>query len=101
MMKNYIHAFIILFAMLSLTACDQQSSSVQAQGKEAPSFEVDPFWPKPLPNHWILGSTIGLAVDSKDHVFIIHRRNSFNERTEIGAASDPQLADCCIPAPNV
>ena len=56
---------------------------------------------RPLPNHWILGSTIGLAVDSKDHVFIIHRRNSFNERTEIGAASDPKLADCCIPAPNV
>ena len=92
-MKNYIHAFIVLFTVFSITACDQQSNSVQAQGKEAPSFEVDPFWPKPLPNHWILGSTIGLAVDSKDHVFIIHRRNSFNERTEIAAASDPKLAD--------
>jgi DNA-binding beta-propeller fold protein YncE len=68
---------------------------------EAPHFEVDPWWPKPLPNHWILGSAIGVGVDSRDHVFVIHRRNSFNERTEIGAATDPKTATCCIPAPNV
>ena len=72
-----------------------------AQSKEAPMFVVDPFWPKPLPNHWILGATIGLAVDSRDHVYIIHRRDTFNERTEIGAATDPVKADCCIPAPNI
>ena len=97
MIKKYIHSFIFIFSIMALTACDQAPKSAQAQGKEAPRFEVDPFWPKPLPNHWILGSTIGLAVDSKDHVFIIHRRDSFNERTEIGAASDPKKADCCIP----
>ena len=36
-----------------------------AQGRapaQAPIFEVDPFWPKPLPNHWVMGSTIGLFV---------------------------------------
>lgn len=76
-------------------------NSAQAQSKEAPMFVVDPFWPKPLPNHWILGATIGLAVDSRDHVYIIHRRDTFNERTEIGAATDPVKADCCIPAPNI
>ncbi len=68
---------------------------------EAPRFEVDPLWPKPLPNHWVLGSVIGVGVDSRDHVFIIHRRNSFNERTEIGAATDPPTGECCIPAPNI
>ncbi|NBQ11884.1 MAG: hypothetical protein EBU29_07465 [Gammaproteobacteria bacterium] len=67
----------------------------------APSFEVDPFWPKPLPNHWILGSAIGVAVDSRDHVYVIHRRQSFNERTEIGAFTDPPTGECCIPAPNI
>ena len=76
-------------------------NTAEAQSKEAPMFVVDPFWPKPLPNHWILGSTIGLAVDSRDHVYIIHRRDTFNERTEIGAATDPVKADCCIPAPNI
>lgn len=76
-------------------------NTAEAQGKQAPMFVVDPFWPKPLPNHWILGATIGLAVDSRDHVYIIHRRDTFNERTEIGAATDPVKADCCIPAPNI
>ena len=26
---------------------------VNASAVVAPRFEVDPFWPKPLPNHWI------------------------------------------------
>jgi hypothetical protein len=44
---------------------------VAAQAKSAvrvPMFEVDPFWPKPLPNHWILGMVIGAAVDAQDHL---------------------------------
>src|SRR5690606_21663406 len=68
---------------------------------EAPTFEVDPLWPKPLPNNWLLGSAIGVGVDSRDHVFVIHRRDSFNERTEIGAATDPPTGECCVPAPNI
>ncbi|HEX9691642.1 MAG TPA: hypothetical protein VGA22_06050 [Gemmatimonadales bacterium] len=67
---------------------------------EAPLFEVDPFWPKPLPNHWILGSAIGVGVDSRDHVFIVHRGNG-NARTELGAAQDPPTGECCVPAPPV
>ena len=42
----------------------------------APRFEVDPMWPKPLPNHWILGQTIGVSVDAQDHIWIIHRAGS-------------------------
>ena len=34
------------------------------------------MWPKPLPNNWVLGSTVGLAVDARDHVFIVHRGQS-------------------------
>jgi DNA-binding beta-propeller fold protein YncE len=67
---------------------------------EAPMFEVDPLWPKPLPNHWILGSTIGVGVDSRDYVYIIHRGNG-NERTELGAEQDPPTGECCVAAPPV
>jgi DNA-binding beta-propeller fold protein YncE len=68
----------------------------------APRFEVDPMWPKPLPNHWILGSTIGVAVDSRDHVWIIHRgAGTLNERTEMSLATDPPTGECCAPAPPV
>ena len=66
-----------------------------------PMFEVDPFWPKPLPDHWVLGSTIGVDEDSRDHVWIIHRKGSLSA-TEIPASLDPPLADtCCAPAPPV
>ena len=41
--------------------------------KTAPMFEVDPFWPKPLPNQWVTGSTIGLGIDAQDNIYTIHR----------------------------
>jgi hypothetical protein len=72
-----------------------------AASQQAPMFEVDPLWPKPLPNHWLIGNAVGVGVDSRDHVFIIHRRNSFNLRTEIGAATEPPTSECCVPAPNI
>jgi DNA-binding beta-propeller fold protein YncE len=68
--------------------------------EDAPRFEVDPFWPQPLPNHWILGSVVGVGVDSRDHVFIIHRGNG-DPRTELGAAQTPPTGECCLPAPPV
>ena len=68
---------------------------------EAPVFEVDPLWPRPLPNHWLMGSVIGVGVDSRDHVFVVHRPASLNARTEVGAAQDPPTGECCAPAPPV
>ena len=38
-----------------------------------PKFVVDPFWPRPLPNRWLLGQVSGVAVDAQDHVWIIQR----------------------------
>ncbi len=80
---------------------ERQAQAHQADGLQAPMFDVDPFWPQPLPNHWIMGSTIGISVDSRDHVWVVHRRTTFNERTEIGAATVPPTGECCIPAPNL
>src|SRR5512143_1273796 len=68
---------------------------------QAPRFEVDPVWPKPLPNHWVLGNVIGVGVDSKDHIFIVHRNDTFDRQTEIGAVANPKLSECCVPAPPV
>lgn len=80
----------------------EETAAAQQSGVEAPMFEVDPLWPKPLPNHWILGSTIGVTVDPQDHVFIIHRYGTWNEGNEISAATDPPTAvECCVPAPPV
>ena len=76
-----------------------QSTLAQSSAAEAPIFEVDPLWPQPLPNHWILGSAIGVGVDSRDHVFIVHRGNG--DQRDMGAAQDPPQAECCYPAPPV
>ena len=77
-----------------------QGQAVQAQGPVAPRFEVDPFWPKPLPNHWLLGSAIGVSVDSRDHVWIIHRQN-LNADTEGSAGNTTPPDQCCSAAPPV
>jgi DNA-binding beta-propeller fold protein YncE len=75
-----------------------QRNVVQAATTMAPRFEVDPLWPKPLPNHWLMGQTIGVSVDAQDHVWIIHRAGSL-EPGELHAST--KVAQCCAPAPPV
>ena len=77
--------------------------TVAAQGNMVfgPMFEVDPLWPQPLPNHWLLGMTIGVSVDARDHIWIIHRGDAL-AAGEVPAAQDPPIAaECCFPAPPV
>ena len=95
-----------------LAACNGTTPSASGEANAAPAlefgaprvaprFEVDPLWPKPLPNHWVLGSTIGVSVDSRDHVWIIHRQQSLNFETEASAGKNSPTGTCCMPAPNV
>src|SRR5687768_18623174 len=100
-------AFAILIAGLVVGQSKLQAA-IANRAVDAPSFEVDPLWPKPLPNHWILGMTIGLGIDSKDHVFIVHRGPVDMHRAELGADSNPDargykgpVSDCCRAAPPV
>ena len=81
-------------AVLERTAEAQSKGAVQA-----PRFEVDPLWPKPLPNHWVLGSTIGVWVDTDDHVWVIHRSTATlgnNEKT-----LETKQGECCAGAPPI
>src|SRR5687767_15128717 len=90
-------ALAVGHAVLAATGAFAETQTV-----EAPRFEVDPLWPKPLPNHWILGMVIGVGVDSRDHVFIVHRGNAtLNQRTEAGADASPPIGECCRAAPPV
>jgi DNA-binding beta-propeller fold protein YncE len=80
----------------------QQSAEAQAKGSvQAPRFEVDPMWPKPVPNHWVFGNIIGVGVDKNDHVYIIHRGAGSLEAKEIYATTNPPSSECCVPAPPV
>ena len=73
-------------------------ATVRAATVQAPLFVVDPYWPKPLPNDWITGSTIGLSIDAEDHVWTIHRLNSVEKNFK---AADLKLGECCNTAPPV
>jgi hypothetical protein len=68
------------------------------QSVEAPRFQVDPFWPKPLPNGWVMGTVIGVDVDANDNVYIVHRGVTGDDAA---ADQDPPLAECCRTAPPV
>ena len=70
---------VLLVGVLGfLAACADQVSEQESSGVQVPVFEVNPLWPKPLPNHWVIGSTIGVSVDSRDHVFVIHRQSTID-----------------------
>jgi DNA-binding beta-propeller fold protein YncE len=95
-------AFLAVLAALGLGQYMLEATAAAPPDVQAPMFEVDPLWPKPLPNNWLLGMAIGITVDSRDHIFVVHRPDSFNQRTEIGAATSPKTAvSCCVPAPPV
>jgi hypothetical protein len=101
-MKRSIYTGAAIAAVAALLGVGSMviNKRAQAAGTMAPHFEVDPFWPKPLPNHWVIGQTIGLDVDSHDNVWIIHRPGTFDPSgKETYAMTDS--ARCCVAAPDV
>jgi hypothetical protein len=92
---------LALLVILGITQSQlERTAAAQSKGAvQAPRFEVDPLWPKPLPNHWILGSTIGVWVDTDDHVWVIHRSTATlgnNEKT-----LETKQGECCAGAPPI
>ncbi len=71
-----IAALIAVLAIAQYTLQTVASAQENGNGNRAGVYEVDRMWPKPLPNNWVLGSTVGLAIDARDHVFIVHRGQS-------------------------
>ncbi|HXH25207.1 MAG TPA: hypothetical protein VNI78_08160 [Vicinamibacterales bacterium] len=100
-MRAVISGAIVLVAIWSGLYGLRREAAAQGAGVEAPYFEVDPFWPKPLPNHWLLGSTIGVSVDERDHVWVIHRSSATLNDNEKGLELNPPRGECCAGAPPV
>jgi len=92
----------------------EQKAEAQAKSAgQVPIFEVDPFWPKNMDKKWVFGQTIGLGIDEKDNVWIIHRGNDPGnlDGTEFAHPSanakeyykpgPAAVSECCDPAPPV
>jgi DNA-binding beta-propeller fold protein YncE len=94
-------AVTLLVLMKAVAGCaPTRTDGVSALAGEAPVFEVDPFWPKPLPNNWLMGQAAGVAADRRDHVWVVQRPKSLTE-DERGATLTPPRSLCCAPAPPV
>src|SRR6202521_109525 len=97
--KTYAGAVIfVLVAVLGTISAVHKRSVVQAAGVMAPIFEVDPFWPKPLPNNWVTGATTGVSTDDQAHVWTIHRPDTVENNFK---AADLKVGECCKVAPPI
>ena len=83
---------------LAQTEIVNQAAAAKVGG--VPQFLVDPFWPKPLPNNWILGQVAGIRVDRFDHIWVVQRPGSLTKRDRAAEQNPPQ-AKCCVAAPPV
>ena len=98
--RSAVGLTVLSAAMGIGTLLEHRAKEVEAAAVQAPRFEVDPFWPKPLPNHWVIGAVIGVAVDATDHVWIIHRAGSLEPKEQY-ATMQPKASECCAAAPPV
>src|SRR5881628_3788270 len=66
------HAFTVLAIGVAVSV-DTRPLGAQIAPDTPPTFELDATWPKPLPNNWMFGAIWGAAVDSRDHIWVIHK----------------------------
>ena len=77
------------------------TASVGSQQQEKPPmYKVDPYWPKPLPNKWMIQQIPTMAVDKDDHIWVFNRSRQMTP-DELGASTTPPRADCCVAAPSL
>jgi DNA-binding beta-propeller fold protein YncE len=102
--RHFVSALAFCAAIIGLgvgQAALQHRAEAQGSSVSAPTFEVDPLWPRPLPNNWLLGWTIGVWVDEQDYVWVIHRGAGGLHNNERGAELNPPIAECCRTAPPI
>jgi DNA-binding beta-propeller fold protein YncE len=70
-----------------------QVEAAQSSKAQMPVYQVDPLWPKSLPNHWLFGSVIGVSVDQQDHVWVIHRPKTLLPTEVRGGEAAPPILE--------
>jgi hypothetical protein len=79
-MKKTVMFGVVVCAWLAVTA-SYNSLPLHAQSG-GPKFAIDPYWPKPLPEGWIIGRTGSVCVDAHDHLIVTNRRDITAEEAE-------------------
>ena len=70
----FIAVVVALVGSLGLFQSERQEvGGAQRTVETAPELKLDTSWPKPLPNGWVLGEAPGVAMDSRDHIWVVQR----------------------------
>jgi len=72
-------------AVLAALASAAGALSAQSGAPRLPRFERDPSWPA-IPSKWKIGDASSFAVDSKDHVWLLHRPRTLKPEQAANAA---------------
>ena len=101
MKKTYLAVAPVIVILVAIGCTQLAPRGAEPQGVAGgPRFAVDPFWPKPLKENWIFTQIAGLAVDSRDHVWVLHRPNTILD-DEQGTKSAQPTVRCCKAVPPV
>ena len=74
---------------LALTAPSRPRCCCGRRSRTRRNSQVDPSWPLPLPNNWIIGTIGGITVDAQDHIWINQRPSALDAR-EKRASTDSE-----------
>ena len=75
----------LIVALTALTITLGIPCPAPLQGQTGPPrYEVDPTWPKPLPDTWVIGRPGGICIDHQDHVIVANRRDLTDNDLEAG-----------------
>ena len=89
------------FAVLCAAVCWGFAASAAEAPKVFPKFEIDPLWPKQLPDDFIMGDLAGIGIDAQDHVWVITRQRTLDNTGYLGAEKMQPTSECCRRAPAV
>src|SRR5207245_708641 len=91
--RNWTLRALLAVAAFATVRIGGASVPLQGAGQQGgklamavPVFEVDPAWPQKLPYNWIVGHVASVAIDSRDHVLVLHRPNTIPPEDRARAA---------------
>src|SRR6516225_6976395 len=100
--RSFVYGALVTTSVLGLTAglaLLKSPATAQQNMVEVPMFEVDAFWPKPIPGEGLFGNVIGVSVDADDNVWVTHRGAANLNNNEKGSTLNPPVSICCAAAP--
>jgi DNA-binding beta-propeller fold protein YncE len=98
-MNTTVNAVLRVLSVAAIM-CGAQAQAGEGTPQKYPTFKVDPYWAKELPNNMVYANVTNVFVDNTDHVWVLTRQKLLAaSRHRMTDSTDP--ASCCRPAPAI